>query len=95
MREGALGNVTTARSEAGPALDQVQVGLTGLTSSTPAARPDQPTASQATALSLAVDQVLELVLDADPHDTLIGDLAFEQISFSPGYPLRPPGSRPM
>ena len=32
-----------------------------------------------TALDLAVDQVLGVVLDADSHDSLIGDLAFERI----------------
>jgi hypothetical protein len=39
----------------------------------------QPLARPATALDLAVDQVLGVVLDADSHDALIGDLAFEQV----------------
>jgi hypothetical protein len=39
----------------------------------------QPFARPATARDLAVDRVLGVALDTDSHDTLIGDLAFEQI----------------
>jgi hypothetical protein len=40
----------------------------------------QSLARPVTAPDVAVDQVLGVVLDADPHDALIGDLAFEQVS---------------
>ncbi len=40
----------------------------------------QPLTWPETALSSAVDQVLGVLLDANCHDTLIGDLAFEQVS---------------
>jgi hypothetical protein len=40
----------------------------------------QPLAEPAGALGPAFDLVLGALLDANPHDTLIGDLAFEQVS---------------
>jgi hypothetical protein len=40
----------------------------------------QPLTRAGTASSSAIDQVLGVLLDTDPHDTLIGDLAFEQVS---------------
>jgi hypothetical protein len=79
-REGTLGDVTTGASVADSVLTQVQASSTDVNSSTAAARPAQPPARQANALGPAVDQVLGLVLDADSHETLIGDLAFEQVS---------------
>ena len=39
----------------------------------------QPFARPATTLDLDIDKVLGVVLDADSHDALIGDLAFEQV----------------
>jgi len=46
----------------------------------------QPLTRAATALDSAVDQVLGLLLDTNPGDTLIGDLAFEQVSSSAQKP---------
>jgi hypothetical protein len=39
----------------------------------------QPLARPVITVDLAIDQVLGVVLDADSHDALIGDLAFERI----------------
>jgi hypothetical protein len=54
---------------------------------TEAARPAQPLAQPETPANFAVAQVLGLVLDADSRETLIGDLAFEQVSS--GVPKAP------
>ncbi len=46
----------------------------------------KPLTRPATALSFAIDQVLGALPDTDSRDTLIGDLAFEQVSS--GVPFR-------
>jgi hypothetical protein len=80
-REVVLGEVTMVASEVDRPLINLQGGLPGITDGTAIRRLSQPPAPQASALNIAVDQTLGLVLDADSRDTLIGDLAFEQVSW--------------
>jgi hypothetical protein len=64
-------------------LINLQAGLPGITDGAAISLPPEPPAQYATVASFAVDQVLGLVLDSDSHDTLIGDLTFEQVSSAP------------
>jgi hypothetical protein len=54
-------------------------------------RPAQRSAQPPSSLSFAVDQVLGLVLDTDSQDTLIWDLAFDQVSWDTHKPKASPG----
>jgi hypothetical protein len=60
-------------------LTNLRSGVSTLNHSAPGDGLAQPLAQPVTTPELAVDQVLGVVLDADSHDALIGDLAFEQI----------------
>jgi subtilase family serine protease len=54
-------------------------GVSTVNHSAPGNQLAEPFARPVTTPDLAVDQVLGVVLDADSHDALIGDLAFEQV----------------
>ena len=78
--ERTLTDATSAVSGIGRHVTNLQGTSSVAVDSTAAARPAQPPAPLAATLSRAVDAVLGLVLDADLGETLIGDLAFEQVS---------------
>ena len=80
-QEITFGNVATAESGAERPLTVSQIGSPNVLSSTAATRPAEPSTRPGSALASAIDQILGLALDADSHDTLIGDLAFEQLSW--------------
>ena len=60
-------------------LTKLRSSVSTLRHSAPGDRLAQSLARSVITLDLAVDQVLGVVLDADSHDALIGDLAFEQV----------------
>jgi hypothetical protein len=87
-QEFGPGDVASAVSGSGRLLTNLPAGSPNAVSSTASANPAQPAPRPAGAASLDFDQVLGLVLDADSHDTLVGDLAFEQILSSTHDPRR-------
>jgi hypothetical protein len=75
-----IGNARTTAKNAERILTDLPGGASRLGRSTEAARPDQAPTQPVSAVVSTVDQALGLVLGADSHDLLIGDLAFEQLS---------------
>ena len=78
-QQKALGHGTNRLRLPERPLTNLRSGVSTLNDFAPGDGLAQALARPATALDLAVDQVLGVVLDADSHDALIGDLAFERI----------------
>jgi len=81
-QETALGHMTNAAGRADRPLTNLQRPASSVISSAAGDGLAQPLTlpRQATALNSAVDQVLGVLVDTNSHDTLIGDLAFEQVT---------------
>jgi hypothetical protein len=86
-----LGDLATAAGGANRLVADLADGSPGVFSSAVTARPAQPLPRPGTVANFAADQALGLVLDADSHDTLIGDLAFDQVSWGTHKPKASPG----
>jgi hypothetical protein len=78
-QQGAPGHGTNRLRLAERPLANLRSGFSTVNCAAPGDGLAQPFARPATTPDLAVDQVLGVVLDADSHDALIGDLAFEQL----------------
>jgi hypothetical protein len=79
-KQRALGHATNGLRLAERPLTNLRGGVSRVIQGAPGDGLAQPLAQPVTTPNLAVDQVRGVVLDADSHDALIGDLAFEQIS---------------
>ncbi len=79
-QQSARGHGTNAAGWADPPLTDLQQASSMVISSAAGDGLVQPSTRPETALNSAVDQVLGVLVDTNSHDTLIGDLAFEQVS---------------
>jgi hypothetical protein len=78
-QQRALGHGTNRLRLAERSLTNLRSGVSTVNHSATGDGLEQPLVRFVITLHLAVDQVLGVVLDTDPHDALIGDLAFERI----------------
>ena len=77
-QQRALGHGSNRLRLAERPLTNLRSGVSTLNDFAPGDGLAQPLARPATTPDLAIDQILGVVLDADSHDALIGDLAFER-----------------
>jgi hypothetical protein len=78
-QQRSLGHGTNRLRLAEQSLTNLRSGVSTVIHFAPGDGLAQPLARPATTPDLAIDQILGVVLDADSHDALIGDLAFERI----------------
>jgi len=79
-KESVVGHGANAAGRADRPVADLPEGSTSASRSAVGDGPAQPLTRPGTASTSAIDQVLGALPDADSRDTLIGDLAFEQVS---------------